>query len=137
MTDTDLIREYNRYKGNKMEFLAARVIKDGDSLARMFRVLQGHKLRPHFALRKIFGTTRPEKVTKEQLRNFAHRRGLLAPQKEPEHLVDGWCRGCMYLVDNYGKACEYINIEKRRRGCPAGAGCTKRKLVKEGIHAAE
>lgn len=112
MTDTELIGEYNRWNGNKMEFLAERVIKDGDSLARMFRVLQGHKLRPQFAMRKIFGTTRPEKVSKDQLRQFAWERGLLEPVKPPEHLVDGWCTGCMYLVDNYGKACDTSTLKR-------------------------
>lgn len=129
MTDIELIRKYNQYNGNKVEFLAARVLMEGDSLERMFRVLQGHKLRPHFALRKVFGTTRPDKVSNDQLRDFARERGMLEPVRKPEHLVDAYCKGCMYLVNNYGASCEYINIEKRRRGCPAGEGCTRRKAV--------
>lgn len=47
-------------------------------------------------------------------------------------MVDNYCRGCIYhgegnSVWRWG-TCNYILIEKRRRGCPSGKECTKRKF---------
>lgn len=52
--------------------------------------------------------------------------------KEVELL--GYCKGCAYLgsLDSHSKmpCCDYILKESRRRGCPPGDGCTKRRLKK-------
>ena len=47
--------------------------------------------------------------------------------------VDRYCRRCIYLApvsitSTYHKACDYIGHTGRRRPCPAGTGCTVRKL---------
>lgn len=53
--------------------------------------------------------------------------------KEVEPL--GCCRGCVYLgsLDSHSKTpcCDYILKESRRRGCPPGDGCTKRRIKKK------
>lgn len=57
-------------------------------------------------------------------------------------IVDKYCLGCVYLCYvNYGVpiltgkglkgyVCDYIYSAGERRGCPAGAGCTKKKVGK-------
>ena len=46
-----------------------------------------------------------------------------------------WCRGCRYYRPVYdhgpgrrrpGRICHYLLDEGRMRGCPFGAGCTRR-----------
>lgn len=44
------------------------------------------------------------------------------------------CKGCIYLARLYAREsapsiCDYIEITGHRRGCPPGAGCTKKKLA--------
>lgn len=41
------------------------------------------------------------------------------------------CHGCCYagyLQGHYSYTCDYILIECKRRGCPAGKDCTKKKI---------
>lgn len=50
-------------------------------------------------------------------------------QPKPLNKTDvAYCRKCKY----YGKPgvylCNYLGIAKERRGCPVGAGCTKRVI---------
>lgn len=45
------------------------------------------------------------------------------------------CKGCIYLGRLYSSEpvpsiCDYIDIVGHRRGCPPGAGCSKKKLIK-------
>lgn len=52
--------------------------------------------------------------------------------------VDGYCRGCVYLARTGDGSdwCDYIGITGHKRPCPAGKGCTEKKVAKrkrEGI----
>ena len=40
-----------------------------------------------------------------------------------------YCRTCRYhgWLGNHALTCDYILITGKRRGCPAGPGCTKRE----------
>lgn len=39
------------------------------------------------------------------------------------------CRGCIYLGNcNSNAVCDYLEITGTRRGCPPGAGCTKKQV---------
>ena len=43
--------------------------------------------------------------------------------------VDGYCKGCIYLVSiSTGKCCNYFEVKHERRGCPAGNGCKRRAM---------
>jgi hypothetical protein len=48
--------------------------------------------------------------------------------------IDSYCRNCIYRAMTAGKAgdkfCAYILIEEKCRPCPAGTGCTVRKIGK-------
>ena len=49
-----------------------------------------------------------------------------------ERTVDKYCAGCIYRggQSGYLKCCNYYLITDKRRPCPAGEGCTVRKLKK-------
>ena len=45
---------------------------------------------------------------------------------------DAYCKGCVYRGKTSGDTtCEYILIEKKRRPCKPGDGCTVRVLGKK------
>lgn len=46
---------------------------------------------------------------------------------------DWYCKGCIYRGGQSGliKCCNYYLITNKRRPCPAGDGCTVRRLRKQ------
>lgn len=48
-------------------------------------------------------------------------------------VCDQWCKGCRYLGVTAGKLsnCRYWELEDAMRGCPAGAGCDKKRPVRK------
>lgn len=130
MTDTDIIRAYRKHIGPKAELLG-RLALEGEDLGRMVRVLSAAGARPMNALRHAWGTTRPEKIAPTQIRDWLIRRGALKSEPEKRPTTDRSCKGCIYYSQDYGtKVCNYYLQTGRRRGCPAGEGCDKRKLEK-------
>lgn len=130
MTDRELLSAYNRYWGNKAELLGKLTLA-GEDLVLMVKRLRGFGLHPELSLRKAWGTNKPEEITPEQIRDWLTWRGLMKPEKPKEHVVDAYCRGCVYRTKDYGlQACSFILMTGRRRGCPAGEGCNKRKIEK-------
>lgn len=56
-------------------------------------------------------------------------------RRKPRPGPDPACKGCIYLGRLHSSEpapsiCDYIEIVGHRRGCPPGAGCTKKKLIK-------
>lgn len=55
--------------------------------------------------------------------------------KKKMSTVGPFCKGCLFLGCLHAsggpaaKCCDYILIAQTRRGCPAGDGCTRKKLV--------
>jgi len=59
----------------------------------------------------------------------------LADYFDPDNikLVDKHCKGCVYLTRVGGTAyCDYIGHNDRSRPCPAGKGCTEKKVGRRG-----
>lgn len=45
--------------------------------------------------------------------------------------VDKHCKGCKFLTAVSGvRACDFAGITGRSRPCPAGAGCTEKRVAK-------
>lgn len=91
--------------------------------------------------RMICVDCRKERVQKHNARyRDRHREELnrKAREKAKKELpvvrtVDAYCTGCVYLGrwQRTGlKCCDYFLITDKRRPCPAGEGCTVRKLKK-------
>lgn len=59
----------------------------------------------------------------------------MAARECTEAVVDSYCRGCIYRANTTGSTggeiyCSYILINHKCRPCPAGTGCTERKVGK-------
>ena len=110
---------YQHFTGQKGEYIVYGL--DADYYGE--RVWTG-KPRPH-------KTTRAERVLAERKAKEAEK-AKLAEQKEKISLVDDYCIGCAFrrCLSQFGYCCDYIEVMGMRRPCPAGAGCTVKRIGK-------
>lgn len=53
----------------------------------------------------------------------------MGAEEEEMSVCDGYCRGCVYRSSaGSNVTCDHLLITGHARGCPAGAGCTRRTL---------
>ena len=132
MTDQQLREKYNKTKCKTRAMLWA-MYREKSSLAEVVQRLKKMGYRPELSLMRVFGTSRPELVPETAIREYARAHKIAtAPEgqrRARKGIINNYCRGCFYLSANTGdRSCDYLSIEHRRRGCPAGDGCDKRKL---------
>ena len=134
MTDEELLASYTRAT-LKCNTIVKAYFAEG-SLQNVTERLRRMGRHPEMALLAAFGTCREELITEAMLREYAERKHISTgtrPQKAEAPaagVVSDYCKGCQYRSKTYGDTCEYITIERKRRGCPAGDGCTRRKLIR-------
>ena len=132
MTDQELLNSYDRAT-TKCKAIVAAMYREGTSLPEIVARLQRLGKQPLQSLNWTFGTSRPELIPEATVRAYAVRHKIRTgaegkQEREPKPgEVSAYCKGCIYLETEYGESCGYITIEGKRRGCPAGVGCTKRK----------
>ena len=75
--------------------------------------------------------TRAERILADRTAKEAEK-AKLAEQKKEIHLVDEYCVGCAFrrTLSQFGYCCDYIEIMGQRRPCPAGTGCTVKRVGK-------
>lgn len=136
MTDLELLLSYNRSSSKTVAIVRA-MYSEGMSLKEIVDRLRHLGKNPAQSLYCTFGTSRPELITDKALMEFAVKRKIKtgeagrAVQKKQQGVVSAYCNGCFYLKHEFGmKSCDYIGVEFKRRSCPAGDGCTKRKLIR-------
>ena len=139
MTDEELLRSYDR-TGVKCVSIVRSMYREGVTLPEIVDRLIRLGRQPLRSLATTFGTSRAELIPETMLRDYARRKRIAVPKlpAEPDQpkpgLVSAWCKGCMYFIrENGAPSCGYITIEKRRRGCPAGEGCTKKTLIRRNV----
>ena len=133
MTDRQLCEMYDRTE-HKTSAIVRAMYQEQCTLADIVRRLKKLGYKPERSLRYTFGYSLPEQISETRLREFAARKKIpTAPGTERKRkktgMISAYCNGCFYLSTDYGdKSCGYISIEQRRRGCPAGEGCIRRKV---------
>lgn len=139
MTDLELLTEYDKHAdkvGTMVRAMYAEECSLGEIAARLRKL--GRK--PQRGIVAEFGTDDPDCIPEILLEDYARRHRIPVRETEKRQeaqpqtgVVDEYCDGCHYRSGNFGAvSCEYIIIEKKRRGCPAGTGCKRRKLRRGG-----
>ena len=130
MTDHELLVLY-RNADHKCAAIVQAMYKEQCTLPKIVHRLQRLGMKPERSLLHTFGTSLPELIPEAAIWEYARNKRIGLDQGNGKGEISAWCEKCFYLIKDYGdKSCGYISIEHRRRGCPAGKGCTKRKAVR-------
>ena len=140
MTDLELLRSYDRSSSKAIAMVRA-MYREGVSLGEIVSRLTRLGRKPGQSLWWAFGTEDPGAVPESRLRAYAKKHKIAiveraAPVQTAKGGVSEYCRRCAYFVKYGERYCDYITVMGKRRGCPAGDGCKKRRLIGREKHEA-
>ena len=135
MTDLELLKSYDRSNGKCKAMLRAS-FREGCSLGDIVARLERMGRKPRQSLLRTFGTERVELIPASIIQDYCRKNEISTGMKKqkaqpPAGVTDEYCEGCLYITKDYGeRMCNYFLLEHKRRGCPAGRGCKRRKPIR-------
>ena len=132
MTDKQLLRLYQRSTIKSVAVIRA-AEEEQTGIEEIVDRLE--KLGKHIrqSMRRTFHVSAIQDITRADMNAYLKHNGYkpLDTDQPQTGVVSDYCENCHYLNRDGVKSCTYYTVTKQRRGCPAGDGCTKRKLRRQ------
>lgn len=129
MTDKQLLRMYQK-AGLKSVAVIRAAEEEKVSLEEIVDRLEALGKHIRAAMRRAFNVSGIREITRADMNAYLKHNGYkpLDPDLPQAGVVSDYCEKCRFLNRDGTKSCNFYTATKRRRGCPAGEGCTRREV---------
>lgn len=128
MTDAEAVELYDKAR---LKCMAVLQLMEEEGITLEKAVYRYEKLgrKARTTVRWAFQVTKPCEVNKVMIDQYLRKNRKNT--EPPVGVVDAWCDKCIFINRDGQKSCHYYILTGRRRGCPAGKGCTRRILKRK------
>ena len=124
MTDLELLERY-KHAQIKSFFIATDAVEEKTGLQEIVDRLRRLGIETRGGVIRALGVKSLREAGQADIDKILHKYGKKPPE-DRTGCVDSFCSRCRYLERSYGyRSCSYYIITRKRRGCPAGQGCSR------------